>query len=294
MKRFAMIAAVGLALAGCDDTTARRAAAIEATRGTDAAQAAQGAAELEKILEKTPRDHLALYWLGHYYVVHGRPDDARWLYERLIATSPLSEEAEKAKDELAKAAAAKKAAAPPASASADAPLPPLAPTAIVPGKGITGVTLGMTREAVVKVLGACERELPADSPTTCLLPSKGMEVVYKDGKVASIGLYGEGRERITDPTTRYRFRGFTGQTPDGIELGMRADDAATKLGKPAGKRAPLSALMTREGAITMEIWDYPKLGLSLEIDATSRGQVVSGVQIPTVGGRPLPTAGGKP
>ena len=284
------------ALAGCDDTNERRAAAIQATRGEDATQAAQGAAELEKILEKSPRDRLALYWLGQYCLKRDRPEDARFLYERLVSSSPATEEGEKAKDELAKLTAKKAATAATAAAASasEAPLPPLAPTAIVPGKGITGVTVGMTRDAVTKLVGPCEREITEGPTVSCLLPHLGMEVVYKDGKVVRVGLYGAGRERTIDTRTSVRFRQFVGATPDGIELGMRADDANAKLGKPAGRRAPLSALMTREGSITMEIWDYPKLGLSLEIDATVRGQFVSGVQIPTVDGRPLPAPGGKP
>ena len=291
--RLAALLVASLLCAGCDDTNERRAAAIQATRGTDEAAAERGAAELEKILEKSPRDRLALYALATHFQRHGRVDDARYLYERLVVAGAGQEEGERAKEELAKIAL------PPASAVAPPPspsasiAPSLAVTAIVPGKGVTGLSLGASREEAEKLVGRCEEERVTDDRVVCVLRLRGMELVYKQGKVARVGLYGEGRELVSPRGERAPFRPFVGATAEGLTLGVPAAEAEAKLGPPITRRAPNSALITRDGNITMELWDYPKRGLTLEIDQTPKGPIVSGIQIPTIEGRPLPS-GGKP
>ena len=288
-----LVSALSIASAACDDTNERRAAAIQATRGGDEAAADRGAAELEKILEKTPRDRMALYALAQHLQRRGRVDDARYLYERLVLAGAGQEEGERAKEELAKIGLPPPVPAASASASASATLPPIAPTAIVPGKGIEGLSLGMSREAAEKLVGPCERERPVDGGVVCSSLGRGMEALYRDGKVARVGLLGEGRELVSPRGERAPFRAFVGATPEGVTLGMPAAEAEAKLGPPAQRRAPTSALITRDGNITMALWDYPKKGLTLEIDQTARGPIVSGIEIPTIDGRPLPT-GGKP
>jgi hypothetical protein len=278
--------------AGCDDSGERRTRAIQESRSADTAVAEQGAMALEKILEKTPNDALALYNLGRYRQRTGRTVEARHLFERLVATTPDSDEVEVARGEIARLAGEEAARQPPPPAppaSSAAPPPPLAAVPILPGKGAGKDLLG-------RPLAAAEKEPPPDRQSDeagavhFYWYSRGYDALYVKGKLARIGFYREGREDVRSEGTRTftsRYRGFVGSTPEGVAVGQPEADAIARLGPPEARRRPHAPVVGKDDAITVELLDYPKKGLTLEIDTSKQGRVVGAIQIPTVEGRPL-------
>lgn len=294
---------------GCDDTNQRRTEAIFQVRGGDEAAADRGAATLEAMLAKNPRDRLALSALGDFYRRRGRTDEAKMLYERLLSTSPGSEEADRARESLGVMAAAATASAEArAPKTQPAPTASLAPTAIVPGKGIEGLSLGAKRADVEKRLGPCQLVTTGDKETVCHYFARGIEVAFaidkadkadKDRaeKVVRVSVYREGREHVASTQVRTPYRGFVGamgSASAAVSVGLPIADVEAALGPPTGKRLPVAPVIARDESLTVEVWDYAKKGYALEIDLASRGgKHVSGIHIPTVEGRPAdaPTTG---
>jgi hypothetical protein len=285
----------GALAGGCDDSGEKRTKAIQESRSADAAVAERGATELEKILQRSPNDGLALYNLGRYRERTGKPVEARLLFDRLVATNPDSDEVEVARGEIARltsqeAAAAQppKPAAPPA--ASEPPPAPLVAIPIAPGKGAG-------KNLVGRPLAAAEKEDPPElrrvdekGDVHFHWFSRGSEAVFAKGKLARLGLYREGREDVRSEGTRtemHRYRGFVGATPEGIAVGMLEADALARLGPPEARRRPRAPVVGKDDMITVELLDYPKKGLTLEIDTSPKGRLVGAIQIPTVEGRPL-------
>lgn len=296
---------------GCDDTNQRRTEAIFQVRGGDEAAADRGAATLEAMLAKNPRDRLALSALGDFYRRRGRTDEAKMLYQRLIDTSPGSEEADRARESMGVMAAAATASAEArAPKTQPAPTASLAPTAIVPGKGIEGVSLGAKRADVEKRLGPCQLVTAGDKETVCHYFARGLELAFavdkadkadkeKTEKVVRVSVYREGREHVAATQVRTPYRGFVGamgSASAAVSVGLPIADVELALGPPTGKRLPVAPVIARDESLTVEVWDYAKKGYALEIDLASRGgKHVSGIHIPTVEGRPADAAAtGKP
>lgn len=300
-------ALLALALAACDDFNERRTQAIHQSQSSDDAAAAQGAASLEKLLEQRPSDGLLLYHLGRYKQRHGSPVEARLLFEKLVAMHRDSDEVVLAREELARLLAAEAAEAarssPPPTPGNTAEgkdrregrdwsgAPPLTPLAITPGKAIGKLVLGRPfgvedrmPEFWEKKEGSEQDELRVHDFRT------GVSAVFRKGKLVRASAHRGGRsEQVGGKSEAYR--GFVGQTPEGVTVGMSEQEALAKLGPPSGRRLPRAPVIDARGEIAVELIDYAKKGLSLEIDLTSKGRVVGAIHVPTIEGRPLP---GKP
>ncbi len=104
---------------------------------------------------------------------------------------------------------------------------------ILPGQGITGITIGDPEEMVVAALGEPERKTTrgvagSDAPILeyYFYPSQGLDIFFRENRIKTIFLYNEGSED---------HRKFHGKTPDGLHLGSSRSDILRLMGQPAEK-----------------------------------------------------------
>jgi hypothetical protein len=113
------------------------------------------------------------------------------------------------------------------------------------GKGVDEISLGESKDQVVKALGKPE-EVDANEfapgQTYALYYSKGIELSYSNDKL----------EVITLHSPDDKWKAYTGATEQGLGVGSPAADITKALGEPAGSDA--RALR------------YPKLGLWFRLD----------------------------
>ena len=106
---------------------------------------------------------------------------------------------------------------------------------ILPGEGITGVSIGDTAEMVVATLGDPQGKTTRvvagqDSPILEYFMYKplGLDIFFQDERVKTIFLYNEGSED---------HHIFPGRSPNGIHLGSTRSDVLELLGEPEDKGA---------------------------------------------------------
>ncbi len=157
---------------------------------------------------------------------------------------------------------------------------PLSPVPILPGKGTGTVAIGATLNAVEKALGPCTRRLDAEPARVCLYFEHGVEVGLRDGKVLRVALYREGRTALDGNLEKGRFRGFVGETPEGVHVGMSKADVEARLGKGYKRFHPVGDPVNDDGTMVIEVLEYASRGLSLDIDLGRDGLVVGRIHIP--------------
>lgn len=137
---------------------------------------------------------------------------------------------------------------PTAQASVASPVVELTPGQIQAGVGIEGVSLGQSKEQVIKTLGPPEGEDSneyAPGQSYALYYSKGIELIYANDKLEVIILHAPPE---TNWTTAY-----TGATEQGFGVGTPAEDIVKALGEPEPG--------------TPRALRYPKLGIWFRLDA---------------------------
>ncbi len=128
----------------------------------------------------------------------------------------------------------------PAAAKSKAPEDPepLGPPEIVPGKSVGGITIGMSEDDVVRVLGKPEETSEGGKPNERYMSyqSKGLSFLTRDGQVATAFAY-SGRKGGYETG---EFAAFRGRTPEGISMGSTYEEVLRVYGKP-----------TQEGALDL-------------------------------------------
>lgn len=135
---------------------------------------------------------------------------------------------------------------------------------ILPGQGISSVSIGDEGEKVIAALGE-----PEDRSTQSVVgkeslvmeyyiyPSKGIDVFLENGEVKTIFLYGQGAED---------HQRFSGRTPGGIDLASSRAEVLERMGPPDRKL---------EGELAERLYDYDDgLEISFRADDTIHHFVV--------------------
>jgi hypothetical protein len=287
-----------VALSGCADEANARHQAVIQTRSASSAEADTGARALEAILDKHPRDKIALLALARHYRARGRITDARVLYERLVATGSRSEEGDRGQEELAQLLSEHPLApVTPHGTGRPAPVPPVpsasgpaaAPVVLVPGKGFGEIVIGAPRSVVERVLGACSITTGTPDDGVCHHLSRGLEIAFAAGNVRRVSAMRGGRELVLPDGQRRVYAPFVGGTRDGLSVGMLEGDLEARIGRPSTRRRPMIALVAKDESQPLELQDHPARGYTIEIDLTRGGRVVGAVHIPTVEGRSFDT-----
>ena len=273
--------AFALALSGCRDREQERLNLANLAGSKNPDEHRRAKAGFQKMLADDPHDTKVMLWLAVMHVQDRELDDAEALYRRVIADSKDPGEIGQAKDALAKLdVLAAAASAAPATSAVVIP-PPAVP--IVLGKSAGGVTVGDTLAAVEKALGPCADHAEAPPARVCHYAARGLDVGLKDDKVVRIGLYHAGRIVPAADFLDRRYAGYVGESAEGVRIGLGRDELVQKLGEPTQRFRPFGMASHGDGSLPFEVWDYPKKGVSFEMDLTGGGPIVGAIHVPHYG-----------